>query len=102
MKVDGIHKNKFIIPRLTILRFVMLVSILVSILMLTTSSHALDNEDIKWSDEGNTYRLTRTDNIFTEKEYTVEAVEFPSAVRGYKAIDGSMSTERPVSPFVKF
>lgn len=69
-------------------------------LTLITSSCALTNEDIKWSDEGNTYRLTPTDKIATEKEYTIKAVEFPSPVRGVGKIDGGIRPERPVVPFI--
>lgn len=71
-------------------------------LVLVAPSYALNNENIKWSEEGNTYKLTQTDNMFTDKEYTIKVIEFPFAVRGYKTIDGSVHTERPVTPFVKF
>jgi len=71
-------------------------------LILIAPSCALSNENIKWSNDGNTYKLTQTDNTFTDRYYTIKVVEFPFAVRGYKALDGSVYTERPVTPFVKF
>jgi hypothetical protein len=97
-------RNKSSILRLPVFGLSILILILVSILALATPSYAttIANEDIKWSDEGSTYRLTQTDNTFTERDYTVKVVEFPAAVRGYKTINGSVYPERPVVPFVKF
>lgn len=98
MKKGENNKSRSVISKLTVFKLI----IWTLILVLVIPSYALDNEDIKWSEEGNTYRLTQTDNTFTEKGYTIKAVEFPSAVRGYKTINGSIYTERPVTPFVKF
>lgn len=79
------------------------IKLIISILMLalTTSYYALTDENINWSEEGNTYKLTPTDNMVTEKEYTFKAVDFPSPVRGERTIDGGIRPERPVIPFVQ-
>lgn len=78
-----------------------LISILTVSFTMITPTYALSNESIKWSEEGNTYRLTPADNTITETEYTIKAIEFPSPVRGYKSINGSVNPENPVTPFIR-
>jgi len=57
------------------------------------------DKNIKWSEEGSIYKLTPTDNMVTEKDYTIKAIEFPAPVRGMNTINGTVP-ERSVVPFV--
>ncbi len=82
-------------------KFIMPILVLILIIPAHVTDAMVNNENIKWSDTGNTYKLTPDDNTVTEKEYTVVAVDLPSPVRGYKTINGSIYPERPVAPFVK-
>lgn len=100
MMKNGNNKKGSSILKLTI--FALAMSILIIVLATPSYASILENEDIKWSEDGNTYRLTQTDNMVTEKDYTIKAVEFPFAVRGYRTINDGIYPERPVSPFVKF
>ncbi len=105
MKICKNNGNKQTISNLIIFWLILLTSFLLTLfLVCATPSYAmtLDNKDIKWSDDSNTYKLTRTDNMITEKNYTVKVIEFPFAVRGYKTFNGSIYPERPVEPYAKF
>lgn len=97
---NGNNKNVLTIHKLAI--FGLAILVLTVVFVQPSYASTLKNEDIKWSEDGNTYKLTRSDSMVTEKHYTVKAVEFPFPVRGYRKLDGSIYTERPVSPFVKF
>ncbi len=98
-KISVIFGSK-IIRSIVIILILTMMSVV--IMVSTISSYVLTNENIKWSDEGNTFKLTPIDNTVTEKEYTIKAIEFPSAVRGYKTLNGSIYSERYVEPFTKF
>lgn len=103
MKRNGDKNKKNIKNRSITFKYVILILISMSISLTSlTLSYALTNENIKWADEGNTYRLIPTDNTITEKEYTIKVVEFPSPVRGEMKIDGGIRPERPVVPFARF
>lgn len=80
--------------------FMSVIPILVIVLM--TSHHVSANDkNIKWSEGGDTYRLTPIDNTITEKDYTIKAVNFPPPVRGERTIDGGVRPERPTGSFVE-
>lgn len=92
---------KMVITKRCIFKFMVPVLVLILMVQSHVTSAMIDNKDIKWSETGNTYKLTPDDNMVTEKEYTIKAVDLPSPVRGYKTINGSIYPERPVVPFVK-
>jgi len=72
--------------------------IYVFIILMVQNACAIEDKDIRWS-EGNSYRVTPTDNMLTEIDYTIKIVDFPSPVRGVRTINGTVP-ERSVIPFV--
>lgn len=82
---------------LSIIPIMLLVSA-VLILMSTIPIYAISDENLEWFG-GIVYKLTPDDNMVTDKDYTIKAVEFPAPVRGIRTINGTIP-ERLVVPFV--
>ena len=81
----------------------MSIILLLSICIFATvpDAYAISEDTLSWL-TGNTYRVDQTDNVLTDKEYTIKVIEFPPPVRGERTIGGGIVPETPVIPFIKF
>lgn len=69
---------------------------------LVQNACAIQDKDLIWSSTTNTYKMTPTDNMVTQGNYTIKAVEFPAPVRGGMNVNGSIVPINTVVPAVKF
>lgn len=72
---------------------------MLGMIIATTNVYAVSNEQLKWS-EGDTYTLKPTDNMVTQNDYTIKAIDFPSPARGRRTVNDTIVPANPVAPFV--
>lgn len=82
--------------------YISIICIVTILTFFTPNVYAIKDSDLVWSSTSNTYKMTPTDNMVTQGNYTIKAIEFPAPVRGGMNINGSIIPINPVVPAVKF
>jgi uncharacterized repeat protein (TIGR01451 family) len=79
-----------------------MVCLIATLALFTPNVYAIKDSDLVWSSTISTYQMIPTNNMVTEGNYTIKAIEFPAPVRGGMNINGSIVPLNPVVPAVKF
>lgn len=82
--------------------YISIVCLIAILTFFTPNAYAIKDSDLVWSSTTNTYKMTPTDNMVTQGNYTIKAIEFPAPVRGGMSVNGSIVPINPVVPAVKF